>query len=143
MLELHARRPVGVKEHLTIPPPARLVKLSRERLVLSYARPASGPAGEGGETVRWRLPHLRSFRYNARPLAPSPVGGVAFAMADLPEGELAVTARYAGPAEGAVASVAGLGAALVFFPWLRWGRRRPIKGCAGDGDRGRSPSGPS
>lgn len=120
-------RAAGMRADITAPPPARLVRLSGDGLVLSYARRA--PAAKG-ETVRWELPQLPGFRYNATPLGGAAAGRVVFAMADLPGGELAVTARYAGPAEGAAASIAGLGAAFAFFAWLR---RKPERAGSSSG----------
>jgi hypothetical protein len=83
---------------LSQPPPARIEALGAARLVLRYPEALSGP-------VLLQLRVLPEFRFEPPLLRRA--DGVEFDAGELREGRLAIHASYPGPAEGALASLAG------------------------------------
>ncbi len=108
--------PFGDVLDISAPPPDRLLSLGHSRLELGYAYAAEG-------SVRLRLPVLDDFAYSA-PARPASANRVRFRRKDLPGGVLAIDAVYPGPARGAWASLAGLGASALFFLAVRRRRAR-------------------
>ncbi len=107
---------VGHRAPISSPPPEALARLTRDSLTLAY------PRGLRGD-VLVHLPTLPTFRYSPAPRA-FILNRPVFRGEDVRGGELTIRGLYAGPREGALASLVALALTPVFFAWRRVRGRR-------------------